>query len=244
VLLLLATAVGVCQARPEQSLFAEGVTAYEQGEFQAAIAAWEQRVRAGRADAATYYNLGNAYFKAGWLGRAVLNWERARRLDPRDRDTLENLDFARRLLVDEVPRSDGTLARWLERLGGAVSFEETALGGLALWTLLGLAGLAAILAGGLKRRAALAAGGVLLTMLLALSPILGWHLWRLGESGDAVVLVVSVDVRSGPGERYTSVFTVHEGLMLRVRQSASGWYRVSLPDGLGGWLPADAVERL
>ena len=220
------------------------MAAYEEGEFQAAIEAWEELTRGRGGDAATYYNLGNAYFKAGWLGRAVLNWERARRLEPRDRDTLENLDFARRLLVDEVPESGGLLSRWLERLGGLLSFEEAALSALALWSLLGLVGVFAIVFNGVKRRAALAAAVVLLLMLMVLSPVLGWHLWRLGESSEAVVLVPSIDVRSGPGERYTSVFTVHEGLLVRVRQSTSGWYRVALPDGLGGWLPADAVERL
>ena len=80
--------------------------------------------------------------------------------------------------------------------------------------------------------------------LVVLLPLVFWHYDRVSDRSEAVVLMAVVEVRSGPAERYTSVFTVHEGLMVRIRQSASGWHQVRLPNGLAGWVPADAVERL
>jgi hypothetical protein len=63
------------------------------------------------------------------------------------------------------------------------------------------------------------------------------------ESLDYGVVVVSqVKVRSGPGDDYVLQFTGHEGLEFRLDGKAEGWYRISLPNGIRGWIPEEAVE--
>ena len=70
------------QARDIDSLWTAGVQAYTDGRFADASAAWIQVEDAGYKSATLYYNLGNAWFKQGNYPRAILDYERALRLDP------------------------------------------------------------------------------------------------------------------------------------------------------------------
>jgi uncharacterized protein YgiM (DUF1202 family) len=53
-----------------------------------------------------------------------------------------------------------------------------------------------------------------------------------------------VDVLSGPAADNTVLFTVHEGTRLEVRNRRDGWYQVSLPNAMSGWVPSGAVEQV
>ena len=41
---------------------------------------------------------------------------------------------------------------------------------------------------------------------------------------------------------YILQFTGHEGLEFRVDEKAEEWYRISLPNGIKGWIPVESVE--
>ena len=56
-----------------------------------------------------YYNLGNSYYKADDIARAILNYERALLLEPGNADIRANLEIARSktcLLYTSVDKSD------------------------------------------------------------------------------------------------------------------------------------------
>ncbi|MCQ3980520.1 MAG: hypothetical protein DPW09_44490, partial [Anaerolineae bacterium] len=63
---------------------------YEAGNYADAASIYEAIIASGLHNSNVYYNLGNAYFKQEDLGRAILNYRRAQRLDPRDADTTAN----------------------------------------------------------------------------------------------------------------------------------------------------------
>ncbi|MBP2681726.1 MAG: hypothetical protein H6Q78_1589, partial [Candidatus Krumholzibacteriota bacterium] len=84
-----------------KDLFAEGNALYEAGDYESAIDRYTSVVKAGVADKDLYYNLANAYYKIDDLGRAVLFYERAHRVAPRDRDVRENLGLVRSQLRDK-----------------------------------------------------------------------------------------------------------------------------------------------
>jgi tetratricopeptide (TPR) repeat protein len=68
---------------------------YEQKEYDSAVQAYTKIINEGTESASLYFNLGNAYFKKGDLGNAILYYLRAKRLDPSDEDIVGNLEFAR-----------------------------------------------------------------------------------------------------------------------------------------------------
>ena len=80
--------------------------------------------------------------------------------------------------------------------------------------------------------------------MLLLLTCASWYgtLERLTGKDLAVVLDDVVEVLAGPADNNSTLFTIHEGLTVEVREGRSGeWIQVSLPNGLNGWLPASAV---
>jgi tetratricopeptide (TPR) repeat protein len=83
-------------------LFESGNSAYEEGRYEEAAAAYEKILGYGIRDPRVHYNLANACFKMSRLGAAILHYEKARRLEPADPDIRENLEYARGLIRDRV----------------------------------------------------------------------------------------------------------------------------------------------
>ncbi len=74
--------------------FQNASKSYQTGAFDEAASQLQSIIRS-RISPEALHNLGNAEFKLGHIGPAILAWERARALDPHDRNTTANLSFAR-----------------------------------------------------------------------------------------------------------------------------------------------------
>ena len=84
------------RAQNTAALFDEANKLYEQAKYQEAATAYEKLLQSDPASAALYFNLGNAWFKAGQSGRAIAAYRQAERLAPRDPDLRFNLNFVRK----------------------------------------------------------------------------------------------------------------------------------------------------
>src|ERR1051325_497601 len=86
---------GLWAAESNRSQFDQANRLYEEGKFGDAISLYGAILKAGRVSSGLLFNLGNAYFKNGEIGRAIYNYRRAQALAPRDPDVQANLRFAR-----------------------------------------------------------------------------------------------------------------------------------------------------
>lgn len=80
-------------------------SAYNAEDYNRAIELYKASITNHGVSSDIYYNLGNAYYRAGQLGRAVLSYERALRVDPTNGDARTNLDFVRSRIQDR-PEDD------------------------------------------------------------------------------------------------------------------------------------------
>lgn len=241
---LLVASVGSASAQTPEEIFARANEAYAQERYEEALEGYETILKYRIRDARLEFNLGNVYFRMGRLGQAILHFERARRLDPTDRDIVTNLEYAKTFRFDVVEESAGMplWLRWFISLQDRVGPDRQA------WTVVALVWIAAALLAWVlstpgRWRAVFGwtlAGLLLVTMLVGLS----WYttFQRLEGRQVAVVLADAVEVLAGPGENNPTLFTVHEGLAVEVRDLREDWVQVSLPNGLHGWLAREALE--
>ncbi|MFC1683828.1 tetratricopeptide repeat protein [Candidatus Zixiibacteriota bacterium] len=91
-----------------EGLFQQANQAYQDGQYGQAISLYSQILESGVTNGSVYYNLGNAYFKDNQLGQAILSYERAKRLLPRDADVTANLALANELTADKLVAGNET----------------------------------------------------------------------------------------------------------------------------------------
>ena len=206
---------------------------YAQAKFADAAAAYEQLLQSGTVSPALYFNLGNARFKAGEIGKAILAYRQAESLAPRDPDLEANLQFVR----NQIQGPSAASSRWGRALQHLTLNEWTLLAATPLWicllsltalqfrnnsrstfrNLAWLSGLAAI------------ALGVCLVCV-----------WKINSAPIAVVIANDAVVRNGPLEESPSAFTVHDGAELNVLDEKNNWLQISVGNRIG-WLKRELV---
>jgi tetratricopeptide (TPR) repeat protein len=187
------------------------------------------------------YNLGNAYLKHGDLGHAILWYERARRLAPRDPEILFNLNFARSQLKDEPVQRDHVLVDvffFLKSFFSPRIIQQAALIANALFWL-GLAVWSSKRHPMIRAWPAAALLGVILFTPTA--AYLGYQdTWVV----KGVILPEEQAVRSGFDDRSSTLFILHAGTMVRIEDSKNDFVRIEYTPEAIGWIPQDSVGMI
>ena len=226
-----------------EDVFRTAEALYREGRYAEAAEQYKALVAQGVEDGTLCYNLGNAYFKSGRLGLAVLHYERALRKMPGDADTKANLEFANSLIADVIERPElPPVISWMVDFYRAMDPSWCA-GLLSLAFILGGAAVSVLVMARWPRLRAPAIYTVVLAAIVAAvsAGILAGKVYSAADRVDAIVLVASSDVRSGPGETNPQLVEIHEGLKVRVVGSREGWLQVSLPNGITGWVREEHV---
>ena len=209
---------------------------YEGGKFSEAAAAYERLLASGQASEALYFNLGNAWFKAGQLGRALEAYHHAEQFNPRDPDLRANLRFAR----NQVQGPTLTPSAWQRALGRFSVNEWTCAGAAGLWLSFALLILGQLRPGLRPMIRSYLIMSVALTALLCAGALAALKELKFGN--DAVVIVREVPVRQGPLEESQTAFTVHDGAELQVLDQKDDWLQVRIDPRRFGWLRRDQVR--
>ncbi len=226
--------------------FQQGNEAMQKNGYEEAIKAYDSALATGYESAELYYNLGNAYFRMQELGRAILNYERARALKPADPDIAFNLDLAQLRVVDKIavppPYFAGKL--WAGVKGG-LSAGQWGVLALLLFNLLIATVIVRLLVapGGVR-----AAAGYLFIPLLVLFVLAGSLFWATSSEARnlryGIIMPQKVSILSAPASDATQVFDLHEGTKVRIAEHSGAYVKVVLSDGKVGWLTRDGVEAI
>ncbi len=207
---------------------------FADGDFYAAAASYQKLLDDGGPDAAVYYNLGNAYQSEKKYGPAILAYERARLLTPRDPDLQANLTMARKAATafeesELHPRVDAVLIylsrnewSWLVAGGALFLGVYVLLRGLMKWSL----------------RWTRQAGNAL-AVVAALGIVAGsMALWlRRAEAVRGIVLTENASVRLSPFEKAEALGTATPGRVVRLGEANGDFRYIEVPGtSLKGWL--------
>jgi tetratricopeptide (TPR) repeat protein len=208
---------------------------YEEGKFAEAASAYETLTKSGQCSAALYFNLGNAFFKSGQIGRAIAAYRQAEQITPRDPDLRANLQFAR----NQTPSPTRLPTRWQRWLGRLTLNEWTLLAAATVWLWLLLLAV---------RQWRPALKPALRVYVLSLAILAGWScacvaatLRETRFTRIAIVITGEAAVRYGPLAESPLAFTVHDGAELQVLDQKDDWLQVTTDPRRVGWLRRDQV---
>ena len=227
--------------------FQDGNVAYTAGDFETAIAAYEE-VANEWTSFELEYNLGGAHYKAGNIGPCILHYERARQLRPHDDDLNANLLLAQASVTDRIEALPdiGIANLWRELISQERLAGWTAAS-LTLWFLgFFLLALRLFSRDVAQRRAlGLVSPGFLLLALLVGTLSKQTH-DRIVATDGAVIAEGRVEVKGAPsqGPGSPDLFILHEGTVVEVLGLQDGWTRVRLANGNTGWIRSAAAEPI
>ena len=221
---------------------------YEHGRFAESAQLYEQLVAQEMGSSAVYYNLGNAYYQQGELGQAILNYNRALTLDPRDADIQTNLALARSQVVDQfgIEAADDIYSIYTTAVHSNLTVNQTAVLALIFWFVFAIAIIAIRQMQAGKLRTYLKIGTAVAGIFFLIATFsLGNRLVEQMTTDHAVIVATEVNVTSGPGDQYATQFTLHNGAEVELVEARGQWAKLALPGGeTAGWLPANTIEAI
>lgn len=233
-------------------------SAYKSGDYSKAVDIYEGVMQMEGTSAASLFNLGNAYFKTGNLGRARLCYERAHRLSPRNKEISNNLAYVTSKIDDANAALAGKdkelvtqdIPSFWESVYNTIAVESTsdswALMAIMAFVLLISAVAVYIFSNNVAARKAGFFSAII--FLLCAGAFVSLAFISASESDTrktAVLIGYKVPLRKEPKESVPVAgpnLTQGTKLMLEPDEEKAGWYKVRLNSRLNGWVKSSDME--
>ncbi len=218
---------------------------YADKQYAAAADLYESMFQYGES-ADLHYNYANALYKSNQIGLAILNYERALRLDPANEDIKFNLDFVNRMKTDKIePIERFFLTEWLDSLALMLTSNQWAYASIIGFVSMLVLALLYLFGRKVWLRKTAFFSALFLLLFSVFTMVNAFKIKSLVENNPAaIVLSGSVSVKSSPDDSGTEVFVIHEGTKVNVVSTLGDWSEVRLADGNMGWLQTMTIEKI
>ena len=219
-------------------LLRQAEKAYDQKKYTEAITCYEKLVSDGYRSYQLFFNLGNAYYRNNELGKAIYNYELARKLEPTDEDVNINLGIASSKTVDKIDSKEnffisavksGLLTSFSTKVWGWMSVTFIFLAAVLFFVFISSGRL-------LVKRICFGLSGIFL-ILFVLTYVLGYSAMNARfDNKFAIIVAQEIRVMNEPTEMAKSKFNLHEGTKIRVVENNGDWVLIKLDNGNEGWV--------
>lgn len=216
---------------------------YKNNQYQLAIDEYNKLISQGYEGASIYYNLGNAHYRLGKVGYAILYYEKALKISPADEDAKHNLAIAKLNIkdkVDELPQFfifniwEGLLASF--SVSGWTYFVYV------VYILLLLCVIAYFFSrSSTQQRLSFFSGVGLSALLILLIILLTVKINKEYNIKNGIIVENVITVKSSPDNSSKDEFVVHEGLKVRLEDKIDDWVKIRLADGKIGWISEKSI---
>lgn len=243
-LILLVFSLVNLYADEKGELWTKANDAYSMGQYETALNDYIEIEKNGYQSYKLYYNMGNAWYKTGNMGKAILYYEKALKLNPAGEDALNNLQIAKLQTLDKIDvLPEFIVSTWIKDIRNLMSsngWGYTAVGLFAVVCILLLLFKFAPTTGGRKLSFVLAC---VVFLFFIFAVLFAFSLRTKAKSEDnAVVMVPVSNVKSAPNSTGNNLFILHEGSKVEILEQAGKWCRIEISDGRQGWLEEKDIE--
>ena len=228
------------------SVMQKGNEFYKNNQYQLAIDEYNKLIKQGYEGASVYYNLGNAHYRLGKIGYAILYYEKALKFSATDEDIKHNLSLARLGMNDKV---DTLPPFFIFNIWEGILASFSVTGWTVIAYIVFILLLLCILAYFFSRSAAqqrisFFSGVGFLILLLLTIVLLSVKMNKEFNIKDGIIVEASVIVKSSPDNSSKDEFIIHEGLKVRLEDKVDDWVKIRLEDGKIGWIYENRVGQI
>ena len=222
----------------------EAINAYHNKEYDTALSSFLYLENNNVVNADLYYNIANCYFRKSQIGKAIIYYNKALKVDPAHTAANSNLKFILTLTKDKIDNEENdAMSQFLLRIFHSFDLNKAALFTAILFFLLILLLILMQTVFRNRDRSLPVFLIFLVLILLVISATVSYLKYQnFHSASDAVITSQTAIGYSGPGSEYTRVFTIHEGMICHIEENNENWLLIKLPNGIGGWIESDQLE--
>jgi tetratricopeptide (TPR) repeat protein len=229
-----------------QNAFDQGNKFYEKENYQAAIKSYQSVLNTGKQSAELYFNLGNCYYKIQKVAPAIYNYEKALLLSPNDTEIKTNLEFARKMAIDDIkviPKVG--FSKLIQDFTAKYYYDTWAWIAVAFAFLFLLFFVGYYFSQSTFLKRVFFFGMFFWLLGIGLSTASGFYeKGHMDNERPAIVFAETASVKSEPKISATDAFVLHEGTKVYILESIANWKKVELTDETTGWIEESAIKEI
>lgn len=226
--------------------FADGNDYYKKENYKAAITSYESVLASGQESAELYFNLGNSYFKLHQVAPSIYNFEKALLLNPESTEAKINLDYAKKLRIDDIKELPKVgFSKLIQDFTSSYSYDTWA------WISVSLAfGFLLFFIGYFFSDKAIIkrtffTGMFILLVAIFVTILAAFLEKRFSEKNRPAIVFAEITLlKNEPKISGKTLFTIHEGSKVYVLEVKENWKKVELTDETVGWIESSSIKEL
>lgn len=230
-----------------KTAFDQGNNLYNQGKYTEAIAAYETIIDNGQHSSELYYNLGNAYYKLNSIAPSIYYFEKALKLNPKDKDIQNNLAFAKNMTVDAIePVPTIGFNKFMKSLITMLSFDSWAIISIVFVVLFVVQFLMYYFSYSTGKKRLMFLTSITSLGLMVISLFFAFQNYNLDKKDKpAIIFVQESQIKTEPNLRSENAFFLHEGTKVQILEKYDeNWAKIMIADGKTGWIAIEDYKAL
>lgn len=221
----------------QEQILIKANAAYKNNDFDNALKYYSELEMKNPKNPDLYYNIGNSYFRLNRIGLAILYYKKALLNNSAHSLAKKNLNFALKFTIDKQDYENQNFITNLIMK----AYKALSLNILSVLLLFSLTSFVFIVQRLIKKnsRHSHTLRLLLVVSIFISSIFIVWSSMRYYHyinNNEAVILSSEVNAYSGPGENFSKLFTIHEGLIIKINKKDNAWTLISLSNGFSGWV--------
>lgn len=252
---LIILTVSAITASATPGIIARADSAYNADNYQLALELYTQDP-GYKSSPELLYNIGNAYYRLGDLGHAILYFERALKIDPTFSDAKTNLDFVNTKIIDEKQSASGSfLSNASHDIAMTASANTWAVITLILFIITAAAISLYIFSGNIIIRKTGFFGAITTFILFLISLVFAIYSYSFAHSHDEAIITAPSTILStkprAPQSRTEEAMLLHQGTKISILDSintydsnGNRWFDVRIDNNHRAWIKDTDIERI
>ena len=245
-MILLSVSSGQLWAQVPDSLFAAANKSYQQEKYMEALESYQKIEKQDLKSAALYFNMANIYYKTNQVAPAVLYYEKALKLAPNDKDIQFNLNFANRMILDNIEPLPKSL--WQKFMDGFIlryTYETWAKIAVSLAFLFAVLFLMYHFSYSTSKKRIYFITSILSVIFVTTCLFFAYRNKHYVDNNiEAVIFSSEAEVKSAPTNSSDVYFELHEGTKVIILETLDNWKKIKIADGKMGWITTDNLKEI
>jgi len=234
------------QAQVPDSLFTAANKAYQQENYMEALEAYQKIEKQELKSASLYFNMANIYYKTNQVAPAVYYYEKALKIAPNDKDIQFNLEFANRMILDNIEPLPKSLSQKL--LDGIVlrfTYETWSKFAVGLAFVFAILFLMYHFSYSTSKKRIYFITSILSVIFVTSCLFFAYrNKHHVDNNIEAIIFSPVAEVKSAPTNSSDVYFELHEGSKVVILEVLDNWKKIKIADGKMGWINSEALKEI
>jgi len=233
-------------AQQAEDLFVKANKLYQVENYTEALELYQQIEKNEVQSADLFYNIANTNYKLNRIAPAIYYYEKTLKINPRYKDAVFNLNFAKRMAIDTIePLPKTIFQKFRESFILKLSYNTWAWIAVVLSFLFATLFLLYHFSYSSTRKRIYFVSSILSVVFALLVITIAYQNYNYIKSyKQAIVFEQQTDVKTAPTMSSEVNFQLHEGTKVQVLESLDNWKKIKIADGKIGWIVSEHIKEL